>query len=84
MHPLFIKCLVLRYYLVNNLLKRGDVQILVGSSVFPSSLVKMKLKIGCLPIGATLCPFVTEEGYWPNNVEIRNKSVHPFCFEIDR
>ena len=59
-------------------------ETLVGSSVSPSPLVKMNLKIGCLPIGATLSPFVTDEGYWPNNVEIRNKLFASICLEIDR
>ena len=40
-----IKCLMFRYYLINNLPKRGNVKTLVGSSVSPSPLVKIKFKL---------------------------------------
>ena len=51
---------------------------------FPITSREDEAQVDYFPIGVALGPLVTEEGYRPNNFEIRNKSVHSFCLDIDR
>ena len=61
--------------------RRGNFGCILG---FPVTPREDDAQVDCLPIGVALGPLVTEEGYRSNNFEIRNKSVHSFCLDIDR